>query len=153
MKVNALKIQLLIIGPRNGHVNMATISSRTGKQIRSVQELKLVGFTFGAEPGVGAHVGYVSERFRRRVWMLYHLRKAGFRGRPLYALYCVYIRSVIEYCSAVYHSMLTKGQAEDLERLQRLAIRICFNFVRGLGDDTNGGERHRVAGSEKSQEV
>ena len=128
MKVNELKTQLLIIGPRNGHVNTATISSRTGEQIKSVRELKLVGFTFGTEPGVGAHVKYIRERFRRRVWMLYHLRKAGFRGRPFYALYCVYIRSVIEYCLAVYHSMLTKGQAEDLERLQRLVIRICFNF-------------------------
>ena len=58
--------------------------------------------------------------------MLYKLRKAGFKGAPLYKLYCCYLRTMVEYCSAVYHAMLTRGQAWDLERLQRLAVRICF---------------------------
>ena len=128
MRVNPLKTQLLVIGPRNGQVNEATITSRTGDTVSAIPQLKLVGFTFGTEPNAGAHMQYIRDRFRRRVWMLYHLRKAGFKKRPLYALYCVYIRSIIEYCSVVYHPMLTKGQEEDLERLHRLAIRICYDF-------------------------
>ena len=128
MRVNALKTQLLIIGPRNGQINEATISSRTGDSVSAISQLKLVGFTFETEPDAGAHVEYIRDRFRRRVWMLYHLRKAGFKKRPLYALYSVYIRSIIEYCSVVYHPMLTKGQEEDLERLHRLAVRICYDF-------------------------
>ena len=38
------------------------------------------------------------------------------------------MRSVLEYCSPVYHSPLNVGQAEALERLHRHAVRICFGF-------------------------
>lgn len=96
--------------------------------IQPVETLRLVGFTFGSDPGVGAHVTALRLKFRKKIWMLHHLRKAGIRGRLLYRLYCCYIRSVLEYCSPVYHSMLNLGQAEALERLHRQAIRVCFGF-------------------------
>ena len=143
-------LQVLIIGHRNGHQNEAVITSRTGDRVSAVPELKLVCFTFGTEPNVDAHVNYIRDRFRRRVWMLYHLRKAGFRRRPLYALCYVYITSIIEYCTVVYNPMLTKSQEEDLEKLQRLAIRICYDFdtpiealMRDNGIETLGARRAR----------
>ena len=58
--------------------------------------------------------------------MLYKLRKAGFREGHLSKLYCIYLQSIVEYCSVVYHSLLTARQEMDLERVQRLAIRICY---------------------------
>ena len=60
--------------------------------------------------------------------MLYNLRKSGFRGVTLYRLNCCYLRSVMEYCAVVYHSLLTLEQENDLEKLHRLAIRICHGF-------------------------
>lgn len=35
--------------------------------------------------------------------MLYHLHYIGFKGTHFYKLYCCYVRSMIEYCSPVYH--------------------------------------------------
>lgn len=58
--------------------------------------------------------------------MLYHLRDAGFKGRQLYCLYCCFIRLIFEYCSVVYHAMLTMVQEQQLKRLQRHALRLCF---------------------------
>ena len=92
----------------------------------SVDRLKLVGFYFGCDPGVGTHIREVHAKFKRRIWMLFHLRKAGIKGMSLFRLYCCYIRSVIEYCSPVYHSLLNGGQAALLERMQCAAVRICF---------------------------
>ena len=133
MKVNAKKTQLLVIAPHNGYDTSASID--TGEiSIQSVNALKLVGFTFGNTPGVGEHVGSVECKIKRKIWMLYKLREAGFKGMQLYKLYCCYLRSIIEYCSVVYHSLLTLGQSWDLERLQRLALRICF----GNTKDTDG---------------
>ena len=34
----------------------------------------------------------------------------------------------MEYCSAVYHSLLSRGQGEQMERLQRHAVRVCFGY-------------------------
>ena len=125
MKINVKKTQLLVISPPNGWKVTASIDSNP-EVIQAVDKLKLVGFTFGTDPGAGAHVEAVKDRIKRKVWMLYKLRSAGFRGVPLFKLYCCYLRTIIEYCSVVYHSLLTKGQAWVLERLQRLAVRICF---------------------------
>lgn len=60
--------------------------------------------------------------------MLYNLRKASFWGVTIYRLYCCYLWSVMEYCSVVYHSLLTLEQENTLEKLHRLAIRICYGF-------------------------
>lgn len=121
MKINKKKTQLLAISPNNG------CSTEIGdEEVTSQTEMELVGFTFGNTPNVGSHVAQIRDRFRVRIWMLYHLRRAGFRDRKLYRLYCCYLRTVIEYCSVVYHSLLTKGQAEELERIHRQAIRICY---------------------------
>lgn len=66
--------------------------------------------------------------------MLYHLREAGIRGRNLYRLYCCYIRSILEYCSPVYHSLLSGGQSEILEKMNRLAVRICIGLEEDVED-------------------
>lgn len=60
--------------------------------------------------------------------MLYNLRREGFKGRQLYHLYCCYLRSVVEYCLAVYQALHNKGQEAALEKLHRHAIRICYCF-------------------------
>ena len=71
--------------------------------------MKLVGFTFGNRPGAGEHVKAIEDKVQSKIWMLYKLRNAGFKGDNLFKLYCCYLRSIIEYCSVVYHPMLTGG--------------------------------------------
>ena len=129
MRINAKKTQPLVVATPNGYNTTAGLDAN-GEKILSVDKLKLVGFTFGSRPDVGEHVRAVQDKIRRKIWMMYKLRRAGFRGGNLYRLYCYFLRSIVEYCSVVYHSLLTRGQAWDLERIQRLAVRICY----GNGD-------------------
>ena len=128
MKINEKKTQLLVISPPNGCSTRAEFTTQDGNRIESVDEMRLVGFTFGSTPGAGSHIDALAERYRRKKWMLYHLREAGFKGDNLFKLYACYVRSIIEYCSPVYHSLLTAGQEDQLERLQRHAIRVCYGY-------------------------
>ena len=125
MMINCAKTQLLCISPSNGCNTTARINTPEGP-VDSVDALRLVGFVFGKDPDVSEHVSHLMEKFRINVWLLFHLREAGIKEDLLFRLYCVYIRSILEYCSPVYHSMLNKGQVEALERLQRHAARICY---------------------------
>ena len=129
MRINAKKTQLLVISPTNGCNTTAEFTTSGGEVVSSVNTLKLVGFTFGNKPDAGEHIDSIAEQYKKKKWMLYHLRDAGFRGTQLFRLYCCYVRSGMEYCSAVYHSLLTKGQGEHLERLQRHAVRVCFGYA------------------------
>ena len=103
MKINAKKTQLLVISPDNGCVTSAVIDPGDGQLVRSVDRMKLVGFTFGDTPSAGLHVESIEEQYKRKKWMLYHLRDAGLKGRQLYRLYCCYVRSSFEYCSPGCH--------------------------------------------------
>ena len=125
MIINCKKTQLLLMSPANGCKTVACVPTPEGA-VHTVDKLKLFGFMFGSSPDVSSHVRRLVDKFRVKVWLLFHLREAGIKEGRLFQLYCVYVRSVLEYCSPVYHSMLTRGQAESLERLQRHAGRICF---------------------------
>ena len=41
-------------------------------------------------------------------------------------IYCLYIRSVVEQACVVWHSSLTKGEELDIERIQKVAMRIIL---------------------------
>ena len=133
MRINHIKMQLLVISPRNGYSTGAAMDVND-VEIRSVDRLKLVGFTFGSKPNAHAHVEALGLRFRTKIWMLYNLRKAGFKRRLLFKLYCCYLRSILEYCSVVYHALLTGGQAEALEKMHRHAVRICYRFDENIAE-------------------
>lgn len=128
MKINQKKTQLLVISPSNGCNTGASFTSRDGEVVTSVDKLKLVGFTFGDRPDAGAHVGAITSQYQKKKWMLHHPREAGFRGAQLFRLYCSYVRSAIKYCSVVYHSLLSGGHEQQLDRLQRHAVRACFGY-------------------------
>ena len=128
MKINTDKTQLLVVSPNNGCLTSAVMIAWNGTQIVSEETLKLVGFHFGSSPGAGKHVAQLRNKFRVKIWMIYHLREAGMRGMDLFRLYCCYVRAVVEYCAPVFHSLLTSGQEEVLEKMHRLAVRICFGF-------------------------
>ena len=130
MRINAKKTQLLVIAPNNGCVTSAVMSAGDEAPIESIDRMRLVGFVFGSTPSAGPHVESITEMYKRKKWMLYHLRSAGVRGRQLYRLYCCYVRSSVEYCLAVYHAMLNRGQEEQLEVIQRHAMRVCFGTDR-----------------------
>ena len=125
---NHSTLQLLVISPRNGCITRAVLDVVEDVPTESVKRLKLVGFYFGCNHGVGTHIRKVHAKFKRRNWMLFHLRRAGIKGMSLFRLYCCYIRSFIEYCSPVYHSLLNVGQTALLEKMQRAAVRICFGL-------------------------
>ena len=70
----------------------------------------------------------IKRKFRARFWALIHLRKAGFKGSDLFDMYKIFVRPIIEFCSTVYHSLLTLTQSEELERLQKQAVKLAYSW-------------------------
>lgn len=102
MKINAKKKQLLVVAPSLGNNTTALIKAG-GILIEWVDSFKLAGFTFGRDPGVRCHVRAIEEKINTKIWVLYKLPSAGFKGGQLYRPYCCYLRSIIEYCLVIYH--------------------------------------------------
>ena len=67
------------------------------------------------------HVSHMPSRAATRLYYLRQLRRAGLGADDLLSYYKAVVRSVVEYAGQVWNSGLTKGQSEDLERVQKRA--------------------------------
>ena len=90
--------------------------------------MKVLGFHFSREPTVARHVDALCRRFRQKYWVLIHLRKFGFNESELVKVYKSIVRPVADYCSVVYHSMMSDQLDERLERCQQHALRCIFGY-------------------------
>ena len=127
MRVNCAKTQVLCITPDDGYRATTTINAG-GEAIVSTPTMKLLGFMLGEGASAAPQVAAIKTKFRARLWMLVHLRRAGIRGLKLFRLYSSLVRPVIESNAVVYHSLLTRGQTAEIERLQKQAVRLCYGF-------------------------
>ena len=128
MKINAAKTQLLCMSGTNFAETESYIKDTNGNVINSSDEMKILGFIFSKEPNVNAHMDYTATKFNRAVWALSHLRRAKIDNTTLLRVYLVMLRPIIEFCSPVYHTMLTKEQSLRIEGLQRRALQIIYGF-------------------------
>ena len=62
-----------------------------------------------------------------RMHILNKLKYAGIKEADLITIYKLFIRSVCEYCSAVFHSSLTQEQVDKLEAIQSTALKIILS--------------------------
>ena len=86
---------------------------------------------FGSSPNVNAHVDYMLSKVNRKLWTLRNIKKAGMSKDDMINVFNTIIRPVCDFASVTYHSMLTLEQSEEIERVQKRAMRII------LGWDTN----------------
>ena len=69
-----------------------------------------------------------------RMTMVTKLKYVGVPTSDLIEIYILYIRSILEYCSTVWHSTLTVDQSKQIEGVQRLCLKII------LGTEYSGYE-------------
>ena len=130
MRVNTAKTNLLCVSDSLTFKAQARITAGDGSVLTSEgsKELKLLGFRFGNRPNCTNHIEAVKKSFRGRYWMLIHMKQNHFTEKELLKAYTVIVRPVAEYCSVVYHPMITDQQDEQIERLQATALRYIYGY-------------------------
>ena len=125
MKVNASKTKQVCVSDSLSFRAAAYIYTGTGEKIGTDCEMKILGFYFGNKPTIARHVEAIRKTFRGRYWLLIHLGQHHFSEEELLE---AIIRPIAEYCTPVFHSMLSEKQVEMLERLQSTALRYIYGF-------------------------
>ena len=62
--------------------------------------------------------------------MITKLRYVGVSAEDLIDIYILFIRSVTEYCSVTFHSSLTQQQSDQLERIQRICLKVILGVMK-----------------------
>ena len=99
-----------------------------GHEIRSGDELKLLGYYLGRRPRPDPHVTQMRRKFAARSWLLRILKHAGIPNQSLVEVYTSLVQPVLEYPSNVFHTMLTEESSKLLERLQRVALKSIYGL-------------------------
>ena len=128
MKVNTDKTNLLCVSDALSYRANAHIFSIEGQKLSTGSELKLLGFRFGPKPNCQPQVDAMKKTFRGCYWLLIHMKQHFYTEDELVRAYKSLVRPIAEYCSVVFHSMLSDKQDEEIERLQATALRYIYNY-------------------------
>ena len=126
MKVNALKTQLLCISPLGEEVD--SYISIDGHKIISGDTLKILGFTFGRRPDATEHVEVLKRKLRAKLWGLDNLLRSGMGTNDLLHIYKAAIRPIADFAAPTYHRLLSEKQSQDIESIQRRAMKTIFGY-------------------------
>jgi hypothetical protein len=124
LTINEEKTQLLCISDSRGYETRSFIE--LGNRMTSGEEMKILGFYFHSRPDAAAHVSHLKEKYRKRAWIIRHLKKAGVPSSDLVSIYFSMVRSVLEYASGAFHTLLSQEETRELERLQRMSLKTIF---------------------------
>ena len=92
-----------------------------------VLETKLLGFWFTHDMKTHRHVEHILTICYKRLWAIPKLKKAGISDNDILHFYFMKIRSVLETNCAVFHSMLTQDNTNDIERVQKIVLRVILD--------------------------
>ena len=127
MRVNNSKTNLLCIS-LNPFCEVKSQIDIDGNTVESGETLKMLGFTFGNNCSMSAHVNYLYKKICARTWAIRKLKKAEIDIDLILTYYKTVIQPVIEYAVQVYQHALTEEQSNKIESLHRLVLKIVYGF-------------------------
>lgn len=125
MNINTKKTKEMLLG--SFHSCQLPSLHLNGRDIERVTCYKLLGLYVTNKLKWNEHVSAICAKASKRLHFLKLLKRAGTPKDDMMHYYESIIRPVTEYACVVWHSGLTKGQSEQLESIQRRAIKIVHS--------------------------
>lgn len=100
--------------------------SVSGQSLERVVTAKLLGVTIRNDLKWNNHVDLITIKAAKRLYLLRQLKRADVATTNLVKFYCSCIRSVLEYACQLFHSSLPQYLSDDIERIQKRAMRIIL---------------------------
>ena len=85
--------------------------------------------TISSDLSWNAHVDEIISKARKRVYMIYQLKRAGINQNDLIRIYVSVIRPVVEYACPVWHTNLPKYLSDNIEIIQKRCLKLYFHVT------------------------
>ena len=95
-----------------------------GAPLEVVYETKLLGLTLTSDCKWEANTKNIVQKGNSRLWFLRRLKILGASQKTLIDIYKLFCRSVLEFGAPVWSGALTVKNKQDIERVQKTAMRI-----------------------------
>ena len=121
MKINISKTKELPMGPW-GRFDIAPLQTISGI-IERVSEVKLLGVYIDPSLSWNKHINYIAGKAGKRLYFLKILKRSGVPRDHRLHYYIAVIRSVLEYCSCIWHHNIPQSLSIHTESIQKRALR------------------------------
>jgi hypothetical protein len=98
------------------------------KPIKVVTSAKLLGHNISKDFKWNGHISEILRKAATRLYFLRQLKRTKIAEKDLVTFYTTCIRPITEYACPVFHNGLPKYLSDDLERIQKRALRIIFPY-------------------------
>ena len=123
------------------------------EKLHSVNQTKLLGIIISDQLKWNENTKYLIKKANQKMRMLHKFSKFTKNKVHIMHLFKSQVRSVLEYCSTVWHSSLTESDSKDIERIQKSAVKLImgknyegyFNSLRFLKLDSLHERRKKNA--------
>ena len=125
MKLNAEKCKVMLICFFRNKPDLPNLC--IGDQtLECVSSYKVLGLTIQDDLRWNNHIAMIVTKTSKRLHILRVLRRGGIPPHDLIAIYYALIRPILEYCCPVWHCGLPKHLSEQIEKVQKRALRIIL---------------------------
>ena len=97
-----------------------------GTEIECVPSIKMVGVLVSHDLKWSKNTEYICGKARSKLWILRRMKNLDLNFFQLFDVYSKEIRSIVEMAVPVWNPGITKQQAVDIERIQKLAFKIIL---------------------------
>ena len=125
MKLNEKKTKSIIFNFTRNHQFVSKLRVNN-LSIENVTEAKLLGTFISNNLSWNKNTREIVKKAFRRMQLMYRAANFTNSREDLKAIYLTYIRSVLEQSAVVWHSSLTRKNRNDLERVQKAAVRVIL---------------------------
>ena len=127
MVLNPDKTKLLIcnFSTSNQFQSLLSIPGSANK-IELCFETKLLGYWLTSDVKPARHISHILKIAYSRLWAISRLKSADVRDDDILLFYTMKVRSVLEYAAPVFTSMLTIQQSSDIERIQKIVLKVIL---------------------------
>ena len=125
MAINASKTGLMLVSAASSFDARVKVQI-SDETVHGQEHMRILGVTVDRDASFKTHVNKLAKKLRSKTWALSRLRKKGLSEEKLTRTYKCLIRPTVEYASPAWHSLLTAGQAAELERQQAQALKNIF---------------------------
>ena len=127
MKLNPKKCKDFTISfLRNPPQELFPTLSINSQPLEKVTCFKLLGVTLRNDLKWNALVDSIKSKASKRLHILRVLRNSSVPAPDLLIIYISIIRSVLEYCCAIWSTSIPSYLSDKIERVQRRALRILY---------------------------
>jgi len=124
------KTKEIVFGSWARH-NVDLLTSSSG-DIEHVTHFKLFGVYIDSTLAWNIHIGYITKKAAQGLYFLKILKRSGLTQQHLLHYYVAAIRPILEYCSSLWAHNLPTYLSDQIESIQKRAIRTIHNPTIGM---------------------